>query len=64
MLRRWLLQLRQRPEPSVSPETLDAWEARPLALNFATDMQTPRKASADTAMETELVERETVSAQR
>jgi hypothetical protein len=55
----WLFRARQRPERPLSPEALDAWEARPLVVS---DLQTPREAGVDRA--TEGVERETASAPR
>jgi hypothetical protein len=62
-VRAWLFQPRQRPaEPPMSPEALDAWEARPLIISKSGDMPVLREAGTDGAVE--VVDRETASAPR
>jgi hypothetical protein len=53
----WLFRARQRRERPLSPEALDAWEARPVVVS---DAHIPQEAGVDHAMEG--VEHETVSA--
>jgi hypothetical protein len=60
--RAWLFRTRQRPAASMSPEVLDAWEARPLIIGNSGDMPTLREAG--TGKVVERGERETVSAHR
>jgi hypothetical protein len=59
-VRAWLFQ--PRLAAPMSPEALDAWEARPLIISNSEDMPMQREAGTDKAVE--VVERETVSASR
>jgi hypothetical protein len=61
-LRAWLLPPHPRPAEPVSPEALDAWEARPLVISNARDTRAPRETGVDKAVE--VVEHETVSTHR
>jgi hypothetical protein len=62
MVRVGLFRPRPRPEAPVSPEALDAWEARPLVINTAGDRRALRETTADKIAEE--TERETVSTHR
>jgi hypothetical protein len=61
-VRGWLFRTRQRPAAPMSPEVLDAWEARPLIIGNAGAMPTLREAGTDKVVEG--VEREMVAAHR
>jgi hypothetical protein len=61
-VRAWLFQPRQQPAAPLSPEALDAWEARPLIIRNSGDTPVLREAGTDKAVE--VVDRETVSTQR
>jgi hypothetical protein len=61
-VRAWLFQPCQQPAAPMSPEALDAWEARPLIIHNSGDRAVLREAGTEKAVE--VLDRETVSAHR
>jgi hypothetical protein len=62
IVRSWLFRPRQRPERPVSPQALDAWETRLIAVSSPENARAPQDVGADSLAEE--VEHETVSAHR